>query len=781
MSAIDDKYAALGGAGGLLGAPVSPEQFTPDRIGCYRHYRGGSIYWTRATGAWAVHGAIRAKWAALGWERSILGYPLTDETRTPDGVGRFNHFQGGSIYWTRATGAWEVHGAIRAKWAALDWERSVLGYPLTDETPTPDGVGRLNHFQGGSIYWTRATEAWEVHGAIRAKWAALRWERSVLGYPLTDETPTPDGVGRFNHFQGGSIYWTPATGAWEVHGAIRDLWSSLGWERSALGYPVSDELDTPLGRGKVSHFQRGSVYWDPGRGPYEVFPPPPPRVCDPSREGRWEIASYASGVVGMHAALLHTNAVLFFAYREPADHADPGPIPPPLGSSAVLDLSSGSLATPVYAGESGATEIINIFCSGHAFLPDGRLLVAGGDREDPRRIRSLHVFTPGGPRGGSWQYVGQCADGRWYPTCATLPDGKVIIIGGERRTPTNFRSTTFEVFDPFTSRVGPLVDAPPLAGFAASITYPFLFVLPSGRLLIHGGTRTVFLNLGTWTFETLSLEAATRPGRQGRTYGVEGTSVLLPLLQNSTPSYRPRVMMMGGGGTPVSVRTPATRSCEILDLGAASPTWALAAPMARPRVMPDAVLLPDGTVLVMNGSSTGFADNGANPVYDAELYNPATNIWTTLCPMQVPRLYHATALLLPDGRVMTAGTDSVWNPDPFHEAELRVEVFSPPYLFRGARPSIHSAPAEVRYNATFAVETPDAAAIASVALIRCGSVTHSFNSDQRHVGLSITGRTSNTLTLRAPPNGFIAPPGYYMLFILNGSAVPSVARFVRLR
>ncbi|MDQ6727405.1 MAG: hypothetical protein M3066_14740 [Actinomycetota bacterium] len=266
MSDIDVKYAQLGGAGGFLGAPTTGENVAPDGIGHYRHYAGGSIYWSPATGAHESHGAIRALWASKGWERSFLGYPLTDETGTPDGVGRYNHFQGGSIYWTPATGAHEVHGAIRALWAGKGWERSFLGYPLTDETTTPDTVGRYNHFQNGSVYWTPATGAHEVHGAIRGLWSTLGWERSFLGYPLTDETTTPDGVGRFNHYQGGSIYWTPSTGAHEVHGAIRALWAGMGWERSFLGYPTSNELSTEDGTGRYSEFQHGSIYWSPGTG-----------------------------------------------------------------------------------------------------------------------------------------------------------------------------------------------------------------------------------------------------------------------------------------------------------------------------------------------------------------------------------------------------------------------------------------------------------------------------------------------------------------------------------
>ena len=267
---VDAHWAALGWERSVVGYPITDETGTPDGVGRFNHFQFGSIYWTPSTGAWEVHGSIGVTWAGLGYETSVLGYPITDETGTPDGVGRFNHFQFGSIYWTPSTGAWEVHGNIDAHWAALGWERSVVGYPITDETGTPDGVGRFNHFQFGSIYWTPSTGAWEVHGSIGVTWAGLGYETSVLGYPITDETGTPDGVGRFNHFQFGSIYWTPSTGAWEVHGNIDAHWAALGWERSVLGYPVSNETGTPDGIGRYNNFQNGSIYWTPSTGPWEV-------------------------------------------------------------------------------------------------------------------------------------------------------------------------------------------------------------------------------------------------------------------------------------------------------------------------------------------------------------------------------------------------------------------------------------------------------------------------------------------------------------------------------
>ncbi|WP_020658999.1 nucleoside hydrolase [Amycolatopsis benzoatilytica] len=274
------KYLQLGGPASALGYPTTDETGTPDGVGRYNHFSrpdGASIYWTPNTGAHAIYGAIRAKWASMGWERSVLGYPTTDETGTPDGVGRYNHFTGtggSSIYFTPDTGAHAIYGDIRAKWASMGWERSVLGYPTTDETGTPDGVGRYNHFSrpgGASIYWTPNTGAQAIYGAIRAKWASMGWERSVLGYPTTDETGTPDGVGRYNHFTGtggASIYWTPDTGAQAIYGAIRAKWASMGWERSFLGYPTSSEYGIPGGR--RNDFQHGWISWNASDGAITV-------------------------------------------------------------------------------------------------------------------------------------------------------------------------------------------------------------------------------------------------------------------------------------------------------------------------------------------------------------------------------------------------------------------------------------------------------------------------------------------------------------------------------
>jgi hypothetical protein len=207
--------------------------------------------------------------------------------------------------------------------------------------------------------------------------------------------------------------------------------------------------------------------------------------------------------------------------------------------------------------------------------------------------------------------------------------------------------------------------------------------------------------------------------------------------------------------------------------------------MAFARRFANSTLLPDGTVLVTGGTSQGNARydgklwDPTKMVFAAELWNPVTETWSTLAAMQTPRSYHSTAALLPDGRVLVGGGEAA---PPLDSVDYRVfEIFSPPYLFKGARPSITDAPNTVAYGETFLVETPEATDITSVNWIRLSSVTHAFNQNQRINHLHFTP-TSNGEGLRitTPANGNLAPPGHYMLFILNSHGVPSVAHIVQL-
>ncbi|NJR55465.1 MAG: hypothetical protein HC768_13390 [Acaryochloris sp. CRU_2_0] len=276
-SAIDAKYAQLIGANPWIGKPTTTEQTCPDGIGSYRHYQGASIYWSPQTGATLIHGLIRAKWAALGWEKSPLGYPTTDELNAGSGQGRFNNFQNGTIIWkTGASEAFAVYGLIYTKWGEQNWDKGELGFPVTDETVTPDGVGRYNHFENNaSIYWTPNTGAHIVKGYIRGAWADQGWERGRLGYPVSDELVTEgtNGRGRYSRFEGGEIRWTPEGGAKVTYSEVKvELWfsgfkcldESSEWSGSDepymfLGVSTSGQPQTPHETGVIGDVDKGEV------------------------------------------------------------------------------------------------------------------------------------------------------------------------------------------------------------------------------------------------------------------------------------------------------------------------------------------------------------------------------------------------------------------------------------------------------------------------------------------------------------------------------------------
>ncbi|MGQ0669744.1 MAG: galactose oxidase-like domain-containing protein, partial [Actinomycetota bacterium] len=276
--------------------------------------------------------------------------------------------------------------------------------------------------------------------------------------------------------------------------------------------------------------------------------------------------------------------------------------------------------------------------------------------------------------------------------------------------------------------------------------YPRMFVLPSGDVFWAGepqATRMLDPASATWWF----VDDMNESDRYS------GASVLLPGLD--------RVLAVGGG-------SPPTQTAEIIDLSEPYPSWEDTAPMHQARKHLNAVLLPDGTMLVVGGGQRGSYND---PVREAELYDPATGTWTEMASQVAGRMYHSTAVLLPDGRVLSAGQDNGLY------AETG-EIYSPPYLFKGPRPTIASAPSGVAYGQGFTIATPDAADIARVALIKPGSATHGVNFDQRYVDLAFAAGDGE-LQATAPADGNEAPPGWYMLFVVSSAGVPSVASWVQ--
>jgi len=503
----------------------------------------------------------------------------------------------------------------------------------------------------------------------------------------------------------------------------------------------------------LEHFSRGTSGWSDAT----VFGKEITLL--PALAGRCTIP-YETGCVGIHTVLLRTGRVLLWSFADfDAGH----------GESRVLDPVAGTNVTPAGGAH-------HIFCSGHAVASDGTVVVSGGDQTD---IDEIHTFDP---QAEKWQVVDHMAMGRWYPTVTALPDGHVLMMSGTVQggpiTTGVVVNDTIEQFHP-ASGVEPMGNAPSpfSATFPGHLTtidiYPFVHVLPSGKLSVHSRRVTRFYDWESRTWDPT--EVVTNHGFS-RTYPCEGTSVLLPLRPET--GYKAEILLIGGSGVDPEFDgqfVPATNTVELLDVDASPLQWKVVAPMTIGRVMPDAVLLADGMVCVVGGSSHGKTD-GIDPAFPIELFDPKTDSWRTLCNTRVPRLYHSAALLLPDARVLMMGKDALNAFAPYTYPEHRAELFEPPYLFRGTRPTITSGPGEVHYGQDFAIGFEGT--LKAVNLVRPGSVTHSFNMEQRLVGLKIKSETATSAVVEGPPNKNIAPPGHYMLFAIDNNGAPSVAKFV---
>lgn len=444
--------------------------------------------------------------------------------------------------------------------------------------------------------------------------------------------------------------------------------------------------------------------------------------------GQWSSLPswYCNGVdsVPTHATLIPTRKVLYFSSYD--DGAQPQ-----LWDPASLMVSPAS--APGYS----------VFCSGHSALANGNLLITGGHIHHYVGVVQTVVYNPFTNR---LTRVPDMNAGRWYPTNTTLANGDVLVVSGTTTSAGSF-NTLPQVFEAASGRWRDLSSA-----VLQQPLYPFMFLAPNGRVFSAGPNATSryldTANTGSWSF-------VARTNYSTRSYG-------------SAVMYEPgKILIMGGGG---EFSGQPTASAEMIDLNSSAPAWRYAASMRYRRRQHNATLLPDGTVLVTGGTSAGGFDNPALPVNAAEIWDPTKNLWSTMASNTIYRGYHSFALLLPDGRVLSAGGQ---------RAGCAVDVFSPRYLFKGSRPRISSAPSSVAFAQRAFVGTPDAASITRVSWVRLGSVTHGFDMDQRFLWLSFS-KVSGGVNVNFPANGNLSPPGYYMLFLLNNLGVPSHARIVRI-
>jgi galactose oxidase len=449
-------------------------------------------------------------------------------------------------------------------------------------------------------------------------------------------------------------------------------------------------------------------------------------AASPAVAGQWT-APLNLGLISIHAVVLHTGQLLLFSYPQNT-----------VGSAATLwDPVSGSLT------DVSLTYQRDIFCSGMTVLPDGRVFMAGGHIYQGIYGYGVANTTIFDPSSNSWTEGPLMSQPRWYPTTISLGDGTVMIFGGTTAPKTN--AVTIDHYDPSSNTITTL----PSTSNKSMATYPRMKLTTTGLLAWTNLGTTYYLNPATsaWT-KGPKLNSAGR--------GINDSSVLLPGLTE--------IMEIGG-----HLSTGTTNTAEILDLSSSTPAWRYTAPMTYPRVWANNVLLADGTVLVVGGGGSG---DYTNPVYTPELYDPVAATWAQMAPQVAPRMYHSTAALLPDGRVLSAG-------ESHGKLDKTGEIFSPPYLSAGPQPTITSAPASLGYNQQFAISTPDYATITGVALVKAGCVTHSNNFDQRYVDVAFQSDGSSGLTATSPPDSNHAPPGWYMLFIVNSTGVPSVATWTQ--
>jgi hypothetical protein len=520
----------------------------------------------------------------------------------------------------------------------------------------------------------------------------------------------------------------------------------------------------------------------------------------PAIGGSWE-RTVGLPIVAINATLMRNGKVLIFAYPwRPGrpDPDNPGQTLPDSGraDAYVFDPATGQSreVDPPVNPDTGKPAVI--FCAGTSTLPDGRVLVTGGDVGDPtatpnRGLNTIYLFDP---ETETWQTGPRMRQGRWYPTQLELPDGRTAIMAGlpEVTDPdADLKANAdVEIFSPDGSlqrlrnfRIDGEPGNPPLIG-----QYPHLWWMPSGHALVAGPRRS-----DSWIFHPPDA------GRDNAAWtpladlpGIHREWATGALLPGTPAGGSSRAMLMGGAnrddrdtGGPGKVYSAVASTIVYDD---ESGTWTGGPAMNVARAFANSVLLPDGRIAVVGG---GTGDDGNKELYRwqyteaqkrIEILDPAAGQFTLGNAQAEARTYHSSALLLPDGRVMSAGDDinGPTGPDSGVKTDT-AEIWAPPYLFNAdgspaPRPAITSAPAGIAYGKPFTVGTADD--VRRAVLVAPGADTHANDMSQRLVELATPQKVDGGVNLLAPGSANLAPPGYYMLFLLNAQGVPSTARFV---
>jgi hypothetical protein len=516
----------------------------------------------------------------------------------------------------------------------------------------------------------------------------------------------------------------------------------------------------------------------------------------------------------VHGILLNSGSVFYLAG---SGNCPPGQAGCPTGFGSATIWNPTTLAFTTFP-----LPTFDMFCNGATQMADGKIFINGGtatyatgpaaaimramhhgNAVPGGRVSSAVENTPGhkvphdattvndqgfggsplsaiyDPVTSKFTILPAMAAGRWYPTTTLMGNGNVFVYGGQDENADD--NALIEIWQSASSSWqqvvptcsiggGPVGDcrqmhysdnSQPVPG--APALYPRMMLMPDGRI-IHAGPEPE-----TWIFDPNAASTSPNWTYVNSTLDTEyrsyGSVVLLPLLPQT--NYQPVLMTMGGMGNTVA----ATNTTELMDMSQANPMWVAGPAMSQPRVEMNAVLLPTGKVLAIGGSADD--ENPSTASTNADLYDPLTNTFTQMAPNTAAHLYHSTGVLLPDASVVLSGG----NPQQ-GSFQTAIEIYKPPYFYNAdgslaTRPSLTATPASITWGQTFAATTNGN--IASVVLIRQSAATHAFDMSQRLIGLNFAV-TNGTIGIAAPPNSNIAPPGPYLLFVINSAGVPSVGQ-----
>jgi hypothetical protein len=398
----------------------------------------------------------------------------------------------------------------------------------------------------------------------------------------------------------------------------------------------------------------------------------------------------------------------------------------------------------------------SVFCDGAAQLPDGRILVIGGYgglSTGQIGIVNTNIFDPST---NTWTSVANMHFPRWYPDLTELADGDYVAISGNSTNASTWADTP-EVYDPTANTWTELSNID--TSEVHEEEYPFSYLIPNGNVLTIGPSEDVTyeMNVANQTWTPVG-------GQSG-------------ILNGSSIQYLPGQILYSGGASSVTSTEPSVATTAVLNTNAADPTWQQTQPMQNNRIYHTLTMLANGQVLAVGGEATSDQSVVTTGVLPTEIWDPTSETWSVAAPIATARNYHSTAVLMPSGQVLVAGGGHYDGLD--NAGQDSAQIYSPSYLFNGARPTITSVPSSATYGSTISVSTPDASSISAVNLVSLGTDTHQMDMNQHFVPLSFTAG-DGTLNVTMPSSAADAPPGHYMLFILNQSGTPAIAPIIGL-